>query len=138
MSVMPGSGGAAWAHDRPTDFRRGRLDYFVLWIARQRNRRASEQQPTAARLVQPKASEHQEGPESVLDASREGHARGLQEVARRDRQLDNACLAGDDLGENFLIEDKPVRIAQERDSPEEWNGERAVTSVVLGEVAAKG
>ena len=64
--------------------------------------------------------------------------RGLEEVARRDRELDHARVVRHDLGEDLLVEHEAVVVAQERDRAQEVDRERAVAGVVLGVVAPEG
>jgi hypothetical protein len=77
-----------------------------------------------AALVEPVAEEQPHRAQTVLDARRERHARGLVEVPGRDRDLDDAGFARDDLSENLAVTllFRPLRA---------WRSSTAVAAVVL-------
>ena len=81
--------------------------------------RAPQERPAPPAPVDPEAAEHPERPQAVAHAASRSDARRLEEVARRDRDLDHARVAGHDLGEDLLVEHEAVGVAQERDRAQE-------------------
>src|SRR4051794_683041 len=87
---------------------------------------APQQRPGLPVPVDGEPREDREGPQPVTHAGADPDARRLAEVPRRDRDLQDPRLALDDLGEDLLVKDERVAVAQERDRPQELGRERPV------------